>query len=103
MEMDIDLSDLKESAVRRLLRTVIGKEMTRSQMASKRTKVEVEVEDDDDSMLEEQESEMEKNSALAMEKKGSPAPISARESDFRRGDVRRALKRMPKSIRAKKG
>jgi hypothetical protein len=99
MDMDIDLSDLKESAVRRLLRTVIGKEMNRSRLSSKRTKIEVQNEDDE---LDDVESEMEKNASLAMEKKGSPAPIAARESDFREGDVRRALKRLPKSTRGKK-
>lgn len=101
MEMDIDLSDLKESAVRRLLRTVITSESRRTKMAGKRSKVEIEGDDDDEGELD-AETEMEKNAALAMEKKGAPAPISARESDFREGSVRRALKRMPKSLRTKK-
>ena len=100
MEMEIDLSDLKESAVRRLLRTVISSESRRTKMAGKRTKVEIEQDDDEGDL--DAETEMEKNAALAMEKKGAPAAISARESDFREGSVRRALKRMPKSLRTKK-
>lgn len=102
MDMEIELADLKESAVRRLLRTVISQESKRSRMAGKRTKVEIEDSEEDGEDDDDMESEMEKNASLAMEKKGSPAPINASESDFSKGIVRRALKRMPKSARTKK-
>jgi hypothetical protein len=96
VELDFDLSDVKESAVRRMLRHIITRGLRRNKMAAKRDNVEIESEQDDDA--EEMESEMEKNASLAMEKRGAPAGIPAKESDFRAGDVRRALKAMPKSV-----
>lgn len=84
MELEIDLSDLKESAVRRMLREAISREKTRSLPAHKRGKPaesEAESEEDDDS-----DEEHSKIADLAAEK-GEPKPIPMTDEDMSEGSV----------------
>jgi hypothetical protein len=98
--LEIDFSEVTERGKTRLFKALYEKFRSSQQMAHKR-----DAGDDDDDYEEEDEAEVEmvKNSKLAMEKKGKPAAISATESDFPKGDVRRALKRLPKSDIKKRG
>lgn len=108
MSLDLDLDDnddalavgfedLKPSVATRLLRTLAVRAARRRKTADKRDSVR-DTSDEPDEALE----EMEKNSSLYSEKRGSPAPLKAKESDFAVGDVRRALKTMPKASRKKR-
>ena len=98
--LDIGFEDIKPNAMRRILRTVLSKGMMRRKMQSKRDSVgdAEDMNDDMDDTLD----EMEKNSSLRDEKRGAPAPLPAKETDFAPGDVRRALKTMPKGTLKKR-
>jgi hypothetical protein len=99
--LEIDFSEVTERGKARLFKALFEKVRNSQQMAHKRSASSDDVDDYED---DETELEMVKNSKLAMEKKGAPAPVTATESDFPKGDVRRALKRMPKSaIKKKRG
>lgn len=79
MEWKIDLSDLKESAVRRMLREAITTEHDRSLPLHRRGKKPLEVEDEDDA-TEEADEENEKLVSLSQEH-GKPADIPMTNED----------------------
>lgn len=79
MEWNIDLSDLKESTVRRMLREAISTDKNRSLPLHKR-KEKLEVETHDDATAEADE-EGEKLATLA-EEKGKPADIPMTDEDM---------------------
>jgi hypothetical protein len=82
MEMEFDLSDLKEGAVRRMLRQAIMREKNRSLPMHKR-KPESEIkESDDDEATEETEVEGEKLAALHEDQKGKAAPVEMDDEDM---------------------
>lgn len=93
----IGFEDIKPSAATRLLRSLAMRAARRRKTRDKREEAQVDS-DEPDEMLD----EMEKNSSLHSEKRGSPAPLNAKEDDFAAGDVRRALKTMPKGSRKKR-
>jgi hypothetical protein len=96
IELDIDFSDLKESTVRRIAKTLLMKQARSSMPAGKRPDEENEAEED------EGETESDKLAQLHSESHGSPAPLPVTESDFREGDVRKALKKLPPKARGTK-
>lgn len=107
MSVDLDLDDdalsfgiedVKPSAVTRMLKHLVVRAAKRRKMRSQRDTVMDPSDEPDDALM-----EMEKNSSLHSEKRGSPAPIRAKEDDFASGDVRRALKVVPKGARKKRG
>lgn len=77
MEWNIDLSDLKDSAVRRMLREAISTEKTRSLPLHKRSKKPLEVEDE---ATEDAEDENDKLVELASEQ-GEPKDIPVTNED----------------------
>lgn len=79
MEWKIDLSDLKESAVRRMLRDAISTEHERSLPLHKRGKKPLEVEADDEA-TEEADEENEKLVSLA-EERGQPKELPITNED----------------------
>lgn len=101
MNSDI-LDELDDETARPLFRLVFTQHMQQTRPSSVRRKgskgskaadLENVLEPED----EEAETEAEKNAELFAEKKGRPAPLPAKESDFKEGSVRRALKTIPKS------
>lgn len=96
VELEIDFSDLKESAVRRLCKTLLSKHARDSMPYGKRPEESEEPEEEDG-----EESESDKLANLHAESKGSPAPLPVNEEDFRDGDVRRSMKAL--KIGKKKG
>lgn len=81
MELEFDLSDLKEGAVRRMLRQAIMKEKNRSLPMHKR-KPDSELDQDDDEATEESEAEGEKLAALHEDQKGKAAPVAMDDEDM---------------------
>lgn len=82
MEIEFDLSDLKEAAVRRMLRQAILREKNRSlPMHKRKSEVELEEEGEDDA-TEEAEIEGEKLAALHEDQKGKAAPIEMDDEDM---------------------
>lgn len=79
MEWNIDLSDLKESAVRRMLREAISTEKNRSLPLHKRSKKPLEVEAEDDA-TEEADDENDKLVELASEH-GEPKELPMTNED----------------------
>lgn len=80
MEWKIDLSDLKESAVRRMLREAMTTESERSLPLHRRGKQKLEVEAEDEA-TEDADDEHDKLAALAAEK-GEPAEIPMTNEDI---------------------
>lgn len=80
MEWNIDLTDLKESAVRRMLREAITTEKDRSLPLHKRSKQKLEVEAEDDA-TEDADDENEKLVELS-EEQGKPAEIPMTHEDI---------------------
>jgi hypothetical protein len=80
MEFEFDLTDLKDSAVRRMLRHAISKEKNRSLPMHKR-KPDGKLDEVDDA-TEEAEEENEKLADLAEEGKGKPAPVEMDDEDM---------------------
>lgn len=80
MELEFDLTDLKDSAVRRMLRQAISAQKNRSLPLHKRKK-EDEIEDVDDA-TEEAEEENEKLADLAEESNGKAAPVEMDDEDM---------------------
>lgn len=80
MELEFDLTDLKDSAVRRMLRQAISKEKNRSLPMHKR-KPEGEAAEVDDA-TDEAEEENNKLADLAEEGKGKPAPVEMDDEDM---------------------
>lgn len=80
MDFEFDLTDLKDSAVRRMLRQAISTQKNRSLPMHKR-KPEDEVDEVDDA-TEEAEEENEKLADLAEESKGKPAPVEMDDEDM---------------------
>lgn len=82
MEIEFDLSDLKENAVRRMLRQAILREQNRSLPMHKR-KSEKELDDvAKDEATEESETEGAKTVALNEQQKGAPAPVEMDDEDM---------------------
>lgn len=79
MELEFDLTDLKDSAVRRMLRQAISAQKNRSLPLHKR-KPESETEVDD--ATEEAEEENEKLADLAEESNGKAAPVEMDDEDM---------------------
>lgn len=79
MELEFDLTDLTNSAVRRMLRQAISSQKNRSLPLHKR-KAEDDVETDD--ATEEAEEENEKLADLAEESKGKAAPVEMDDEDM---------------------
>ena len=96
-ELTIGLEDIKPSVVNRLLRNMVTRAARRKKMAGKRDSGDTDTEEPDEAL-----EEMQKNSSLHSEKKGSAAPLQASEADFAKGDLRRALKSMPKGTLKKR-
>lgn len=107
--LNVDLSDLKESCVRRLLREVVTQDMSVSKPASMRgeakcTSCHSEPDGDEDMDDEDEESESEKLVNLQQETRGKPAPLPVTEEDFSEGTLRKAVaKVMPNGKRKAKG
>jgi hypothetical protein len=80
MEWNIDLADLKESAVRRMLREAISTEQNRSLPLHKRNKKPLEVEAEDEA-TEDADDENEKLVELASEH-GAPKDIPVTKEDI---------------------
>lgn len=80
MEWKIDLSDLKESAVRRMLRDAITTEQDRALPLHRRAKKKLEVESEDDEATEEADEENEKLVSLA-EEQGQPKELPITNED----------------------
>lgn len=79
MELEFDLTDLKDSAVRRMLRQAISAQKNRSLPLHKR-KEEEDTELDD--ATDEAESENEKLADLAEESNGKPNPVEMDDEDM---------------------
>lgn len=90
MEIEFDLSDLKESAVRRMLLAAIKREGERSKPAHKRDS---EVQDE---IEEESDEESEKLSELHSSSKGEANPIPVTEEDLSESAAEEAKKYKPK-------
>lgn len=86
--LNIDFSDLKPSAVTRLLRESVTRELGRRKMSSKQ-------EPSDDSDDDDEESESDKLVKLQEETKGKPAPIPVSTSDFSKDTMRKAMSNLP--------
>lgn len=98
MEWNIDLSDIKESAVRRMLREAISTEKSRSLPLHKRSKQKLEVAAEDEA-TEDSDDENEKLVGLA-EEHGKPADIPMTNEDV--SEEARDKLEPPKKIAAKK-
>lgn len=79
MEMEFDLTDLKDSAVRRMLRQAISSQKKRSLPLHKRKE---EVDSELDDATDEAEEENEKLADLAEEKKGTPPSVEMDDEDM---------------------
>jgi len=100
MKWDIDLSDLKESAVRRMLREAISKETDRSKPASKRDKelqaeLEEAADDENDKLVE----------MSASKGESSPIPVSEEDvsdeaNDSLKKKPRMAASKSPKKVKS---
>lgn len=82
MEMEFDLTDLKDSAVRRMLRQAILREKNRSLPMHKRKSEEELDEPEEDDATEESEIEGEKLAALHEDQKGKAAPVEMDDEDM---------------------
>jgi hypothetical protein len=81
MELEFDLTDLKDSAVRRMLRHAISTQKNRSLPMHKR-KEDLKVESEVDDATDEAEEESEKLADLAEEGKGKAAPVEMDDEDM---------------------
>lgn len=92
-DIEIDLSDLKEASVRRICKTLMLAHARASEPQAKRGDEQGGDEED------EGETESEKLAKLHSESHGSPAPLPVKEEDFREGDVRKAIRKLPPKMR----
>lgn len=82
MELEIEIGDLKESAVRRLLLKAIRCEMNRSKpMHQRKGEKEIEAEDSDEA-TDDLDAELEDLANLSEEKRGKAAPIAMDDEDM---------------------
>jgi hypothetical protein len=94
MEIEFDLSDLKESAVRRMLMSAMKRESSRSKPAHKR---------DEDTQKEIEEEDEEENSKLAdlhSDSKGEANPLPVTEEDMSEEAAEELKKKAKKKVTA---
>jgi hypothetical protein len=104
MSTEIDINfpeDLRPSVVARICKTLMQRHSRQSKPTSSREDDEItepsDLEDEDEGA----ESESEKLAALHSEKHGAPAPLPVKETDFREGDLRKTIRKLPPAIRKK--
>lgn len=81
MELEIDLNDLKDSAVRRMLMKAIRSELNRSKPMHQRAD-EKDLEPKDDESAEDADKEMEDLVKLSEEKRGKSTPVPMDDEDM---------------------
>lgn len=91
--MVIAMSDLKSSAIPRLLLQAVLKQKSRYKPRHARA-ASKDVDPDDDGDIDIGASESDKLVSLTEEKRGKPAPVPASESDFSEGVVRQTIKKI---------